>query len=44
MAKIINSIEKLYQPIEIIDKTEKELTLTDGMIKFNKITFGYKNK
>ena len=41
---INNSIEKLYQPIEIIDKTEKELILTDGMIKFNNITFGYKNK
>ena len=44
MAKINNSIEKLYQPIEITDKTEKELILTDGMIKFNNITFGYKNK
>ena len=44
IAMINNSIEKLYQPIEIVDKTEKELILTDGMIKFNNITFGYKNK
>ena len=44
IAIINNSIERLYQPIEIVDKTKKELTLTDGMIKFNNITFGYKNK
>ena len=38
---INNSIEKLYQPIEIVDKTEKELILTDGKIVFKNVRFGY---
>ena len=41
IAIINNSIEKLYQPIEIVDKTEKELTLTDGKIVFKNVRFGY---
>ena len=41
IAIISNSIEKLYQPIEITDKTEKELILTDGKIVFKNVRFGY---
>ena len=36
-----NSLEKLYQPIEIQDTTKNELKLTNGKIVFNNITFGY---
>ena len=41
---IDNSIEKLYQPIEIVDKTEKELILTDGKIVFKNVRFGYEKQ
>ena len=43
-ATINNSIEKLYQPIEITDKTEKELILTDGKIVFKNVRFGYEKQ
>ena len=43
-ATINNSIEKLYQPIEIVDKIEKELTLTDGKIVFKNVRFEYEKQ
>lgn len=36
-----NSIEKLYQPIEINNKTQNKLNLFNGKIVFNNITFDY---
>ena len=42
VGRMENSLSKILQPIEIVNKNNKKISITDGKIVFKNITFNYK--